>query len=288
MNQSSYQSLSGQSPENILLDLPFYYVPTKSPTAGNEWAKWHEELEIKFIHSGKAEITCGTDVFLAQQGDVIVVNSCQLHSIRPSEDDPVVYDLLMVSPGALYAPSIGGLLASMHEDGVQIENLIRGDSTVTDLGKALFQGLKRKDIGFELEAIGLFALLMARLLRFHGHSGVGQKLPPDAEKYITRLRPAIAYIQQNYHKRFKEEMLAATCGLSVFHFCRLFRQVTGHTVIDYTNRFRCQKAKLLLASTELSVAEICDALGFSDPAYFSRCFSKVVGRSPRAFREAAK
>jgi len=51
------------------------------------------------------------------------------------------------------------------------------------------------------------------------------------------------------------------------------------------NRYRIKEAKVLLNQTGASVTDIAVQVGFDDPAYFSRAFSKQVGISPRAYRK---
>jgi AraC-like DNA-binding protein len=59
---------------------------------------------------------------------------------------------------------------------------------------------------------------------------------------------------------------------------------TGLTPIDYVVTLRIVRARELLASTTLSIGEIARAVGYDDPAYFSRLFARRVGESPSRFR----
>lgn len=65
---------------------------------------------------------------------------------------------------------------------------------------------------------------------------------------------------------------------------RRFPKVTGCGVLEYLARLRFREAKRLLTTTALPIAEIGQRVGYPDPAYFSRTFTKHVGRSPRLFR----
>ena len=91
--------------------------------------------------------------------------------------------------------------------------------------------------------------------------------------------PARAY-------RLKE--LATSAHLSVPHFSLLFRQQTGYAPIDFLLRQRIKNACRLLDTTGLGIAQIATEVGFADPYYFSRCFRRVMGCAPRAYRQTVK
>lgn len=80
------------------------------------------------------------------------------------------------------------------------------------------------------------------------------------------------------------EELAATAGLSPFHFSRAFRASTGAPPHRRHVELRMERAKQLLAEGALSVIEIALAVGFQSSQAFSRAFHKVVGASPTHYR----
>jgi AraC-like DNA-binding protein len=89
-------------------------------------------------------------------------------------------------------------------------------------------------------------------------------------------------------RRHRLDELATAAGLSVPRFCQLFRQQTGYAPIDFLNRKRIQRACRLLDTTGAAVAAIAAEVGFDDPLYFSRCFRRIMGRSPRSYRAVVK
>jgi AraC-like DNA-binding protein len=82
--------------------------------------------------------------------------------------------------------------------------------------------------------------------------------------------------------------LAALVGFSPSHFSARFKSATGFSVLEYVKRLRMARSRQLLITSELSVAEIADAVGYADPFYFSRQFHAVTGLSPREFRRRAR
>ncbi len=80
--------------------------------------------------------------------------------------------------------------------------------------------------------------------------------------------------------------LAAAAGLSVSHFIRTFRQMTGTTPHQHVMARRQQRAMALLVEPDLSVAAVADRLGFSSPAHFIATFRRRFGVTPGGYRVA--
>ncbi|MGE0385567.1 MAG: helix-turn-helix domain-containing protein [Gammaproteobacteria bacterium] len=83
------------------------------------------------------------------------------------------------------------------------------------------------------------------------------------------------------------DRLAAEAGLSKFHFIRRFRDVTGHTPIQYFIHMKIQSACRRLESSTDSIRRIAQECGYDDPYYFSRLFRRLIGVSPQQYRAGA-
>jgi AraC-like DNA-binding protein len=92
-----------------------------------------------------------------------------------------------------------------------------------------------------------------------------------------------SYIHEHYAETIRLSELAGKCFMTEAHFSRTFKELMGEPPVSYINRYRINRAVLLMASTELSAKEIAERVGFSDEAYFSRAFKKYKGESPTAF-----
>jgi len=79
--------------------------------------------------------------------------------------------------------------------------------------------------------------------------------------------------------------VARRTGFSRFHFIRLFRAVFGETPHQYQSKAQIEQAKHLLVLSDLSVTEVCMAVGFSSLGSFSALFSRRVGMSPSSFQQ---
>ncbi|MHC4914218.1 MAG: helix-turn-helix domain-containing protein [Planctomycetota bacterium] len=100
----------------------------------------------------------------------------------------------------------------------------------------------------------------------------------------SRVLAARAYLEQNLSDPLKLGQLAEVVGMSASHLSAEFREHVGTPPMRYLLDRRLRQAAYLLAVEEAGVAEVARAVGFRDPLYFSRQFSKRFGASPRAYR----
>ena len=105
------------------------------------------------------------------------------------------------------------------------------------------------------------------------------------ESSLSMVEKAKEYMQENYAKDLSLDDVSKTVNISPYYFSKLFKEEEGRNFIDYLTEIRIDKAKELLMDKNLSMKEICAAVGYSDPNYFSRSFKKNVGVTPTEYRE---
>ena len=102
--------------------------------------------------------------------------------------------------------------------------------------------------------------------------------------YSKAVQQCVDYIELHLKSRIHAADLAALVGYGEYYITRIFKQETGYSVNDYIKFAKIEHAKVLLASTDQSLQQIADALGFATRSYFSQCFKQVVGQSPADYR----
>lgn len=106
-------------------------------------------------------------------------------------------------------------------------------------------------------------------------------LPPDTLRNLLQAR---ALIDTHLHQSLELEQLARAANYSPYHFLRLFRRAFAETPHQYLTRRRIERAKELLTSHDLTVTEVCLAVGFKSLGSFSTLFRRHVGHPPQRYR----
>jgi AraC-like DNA-binding protein len=117
----------------------------------------------------------------------------------------------------------------------------------------------------------------------------GARIAPDACSGDSgaRTAPAVAYVAERFRDHVTLSAAADHCHLSVSQFSRLFKREQGVTFSHFVAGMRIRHACDLLSRSPAPVKQVGFGVGFSDLAYFSRAFRRLVGVCPSEFRSTA-
>lgn len=136
--------------------------------------------------------------------------------------------------------------------------------------------------GFTSTRILLCAQTLRHLLAliFYGNPSFSPGTPAASHRSFGG---TIEFMRRNLHGRLRLDDMARHAGFSVARFSTLFRAQTGFSPVDYYIRLRIQVACRMFDTTPMNVSEIAALVGYDDPFYFSRIFSKIMGVNPREY-----
>lgn len=115
-----------------------------------------------------------------------------------------------------------------------------------------------------------------------------QNVYPVTKEYGEIITAAQIYIQENYSKKILLKELAESCSVDPYHMIRLFKKYLGLTPHQYLLHVRISRARLLLVSTDKTVTQIGDEVGFGDGSTFIATFRKITGCTPLQYRKNIK
>lgn len=107
----------------------------------------------------------------------------------------------------------------------------------------------------------------------------------DKVKHADTVYKVIEYIKANYRKHMTLEEIAESTYLSKTYLSSLFKKETGYSISEYINIVRIERSKSLLMEENLSIIEIANLCGFEDQSYFTKVFKRIVGITPKKYRE---
>jgi len=157
------------------------------------------------------------------------------------------------------------------------------DHLVSRVGLALMAEMNREAPGARLYAESLANVLAVHVLRNYTAAG-GEPRGLKGGLSGRRLRGVLSYIAENHGRELTLEDLAGEAAMSTFHFAREFKRATGTTPHQHLIRFRVERAKALLAESQLPLAEVGLRTGFSHQSHFTRLFRRLTGTTPQSYR----
>ncbi len=193
-----------------------------------------------------------------------------LEIIHTTKPDLILLDLLMPELDGF------GVLEAMRNDqrNRDIPIIVLSGQTLTpedmaNLSKGVTSVLK-KGLFTTQETLSHIEAALARSSTLGG----------EAKRVV---RKALAYLHEHYMNSISLEDAAQHVNMSKEYLARCFRQEIGITLVTYLNRYRVDRAKVLMQNGEMNLTEIALETGFSSSAYFSRVFRQETGISPSEY-----
>ncbi len=140
------------------------------------------------------------------------------------------------------------------------------------------------DREFEMTGSILAYLLEKRNSGFKQFGRSSAKKQSTKLELYKRINIGLEYIHSQNLRHIDLEGISRSCGLSKFHFIRVFREFYGKTPSEYISELRMKKAKMLVETSDKDLNSISSELGFSELSAFTRFFKRLTGSSPSSLR----
>ena len=114
----------------------------------------------------------------------------------------------------------------------------------------------------------------------------GQRISPDRFQ-LGRLNVVIDWLAKNLDREITNAMLAEQAGISESHFRHMFMAAMGISPMRYVQQRRIERARELLANTNIPITHITATCGFVSQSYLTTCFKATYGITPAQFRRSA-
>lgn len=271
--------------EIIDFNLPELLLNIKSISSDNKgsYRGLHSHSALELVHVKKGEIACfiNNETVTLREGDTILINSYIIHKLFAKNEYDITYIQIDLSK-LIDAP--------MHNKKNYIDEyinhrnmmpyIISGKGELSDLFCRIEREAEEKGHGFELYIKAYFYQLAA----FMARNCMLSTAKTSSQSALEKIMPVVIYIEKNYLSPLSLDFLSTLIPCDKFTLCKLFKNATGGTVVDYINFIRIRKAYELLLDTEKSMLEISLECGFASVQYFNRCFKQNTGCTPSAYR----
>lgn len=273
---------------------PFFLIEQlkRTGTFNMESDHFHDSYEIYYLVAGERHYYINDRVYAIQAGDLVFINKNQLH--RTTSKGNATHERILIN----FEEAFLDLLTSFPQwqtiCGNEKSTLFGGESfllrlslqeqgTVTDLLYAMLRESKEQLAGHMVYLQTLLVQLLILLSRIRAMK-LEPVLPESSDKQ-RRVYSIIEFLNSHYAQRLTLEELAEHFYLSPTYLCRIFKQTTGFTIVEYLNYIRVRHAQELLVKTDWKVTRIAEETGFDSIAHFGRVFKQIVKRPPLQYRK---
>lgn len=289
-------------PKPKIIESRNYDLPTYFPMlllTGEEWRisdvksdrlHFHNCIEIGLCEtdSGIMEFMNTSAEFKA--GDVTIVGSDIPHTTYSSKGTASKWSYIFININDLLGPYFSiDLIADNSLTHKLLHNFyaILSQEKYPDIHNItveLVNCLTRKELNFQFIARGLVFALFLKMINIVSEDSKSSSSSSSHDDYLV-IAPALDYIREHYMNEFTVDTLADECHMSPTHFRRNFTQIMGQGPLSYLNDIRIQNADVLLRTTEMSILDISESVGFNSVSSFNRHFSELYGMPPLKWRK---
>ena len=227
---------------------------------------------------GSGSIQVGSDVYKVQANHYFVIPAHEAHAYWASER----------FPWSIYWMHFGGERSFLFNEFfgkiTPIEQSLK--SRIDDRINLFNELLSALESGFSTQNINYANLCLNNLLASFFFVDTFRAV--KGQKGTDPVDQSISYMQKNINRNIKISDLSSQVCLSESHLSKIFRNKTGSSPLDYFINLKMQEAIRLLTNQSLKIKEVAYRLGYNDPYYFTRIFTKHIGSSPASFVKVSK
>ena len=241
---------------------------------------WHREFEIIRVLDGSLLAYVDNTEYTLSKGDALLVECGCLHRGEPIDCvyECVVFDVNMLrrQPNG----TVDKIMCALADSELEVLRLILRDTQSHKLISDLFDILKKKDKYYEFRVYGILFELFAELCYDGYFTEQKKNLHTRQTKALVNL---ISWLQSNFTESVNLDRLSEISGFNKKYLCRVFKEYTSKTVVEYINELRVENA--CLDMTSKSINESAYDSGFNDLSYFCKVFKNHLGLTPGEYKK---
>lgn len=241
----------------------------------NSFVHAHYFVELFYILSGEGYFCIEGEKHWVKKDSIIIINPQVLHTEVSKDTLPLEY-IAIGAEGINFAFESDG-----NPQNYGIYHYTQEQENIYFCFKRLLYEIENKQKHFEqvcehlIEMLALYLMRSSKLL-------VGTSIDQNETVECSKVK---RYIESNYLKPITLEKLAQVAHINKYYLVHSFTKVYGISPINYLIEKKIQVAKELLATTDHSILEISQLVGFSSQSYFSQIFKKICGVPPAIYRK---
>ena len=285
MNKSNLKEATTHG--TILFPFMIHKVEFTNPLI-NTPLHWHQEFEIVYFMEGNHFVQIDdSKPIVTKPGQIIFINSGSLHSIHSSNKSPcmfyaIVFDMNLINScifDICQNNYINPILHNQCNFPQILEVKYEWQKQILNQVLIMIQVFNNKLPSYEL---AIKASLFNILYFLISNNELEIKINHPQGK-TDRIKQILEYLQENYKAKVDISNVSAYVGLNKDYLCRIFKEYTGQTLIEYLNHYRIECAAKLLAEGKHKIINVAFEVGFDNVSYFIKTFKKYKKCTPSQY-----
>lgn len=250
---------------------------------------YHDAYEVYYLLEGERDYFIKGRTYHIQKGDLILIDVNELHKTM---DAPLsVHERILLNFKKDFLPDEFqntlqiDLFACFRQD----SNLLRLEPREQDFIQGLLLKMVAENEASRPDSRLYLQVLLTELLIFlNRETNKFTGKYPFPNLIHQKISEIVEYLNANYQHNLTLGEISERFGISKYYLSRMFKEVTGFTLIEYLNSIRTKQAQKMLRTTDLNVTTISENVGFDSITHFGRVFKTITGSSPLQYRKAVR
>lgn len=259
------------------LDIKLYYCGTGDCENNFSWGPGiKDHYKLHYVHSGHGIFKAGETTYHMSAGEGFLICPNVIVSYKPDPNTSWNYSWV----------AFNGVNAETYLNSANLNQSTpvfkcSQEDRINNCFQAIFHSTKCEK-SMNLKSLSAFYDLLSTLIEETSVNSLSNNSNNHQETYVQH---AIEFIDTNYSRKISIVEIAAYVGINRKYLCQLFSNILNVSPQNYLINFRLQKACDLLTSSNLSINEISNSIGYIDQFLFSKVFKKYKGMSPKNYRD---
>ncbi|MFZ4451411.1 helix-turn-helix domain-containing protein [Salibacterium aidingense] len=260
----------------------------------------HNFIELVFVVKGEADHIFEGESYTVCAGDVFIINPGEVHTYKITSSASLeIVNCLFLSTliDDIWLRELGFSEAMdyfyIHPFLNKKERFYHCLNLRGEEAEDIYAQFKRMIDEYEEKKKGYSTVIrfqlmqiliqLSRIYRRQVEPPAKKREPnPERKMLVQRIW---GYLERHYDQKVTLSGLAELFNISSRHLNRIFKEATGQTVIEAVHQIRIKRARYLLSQTSEKIIWIAMEVGYEDPAFFTRLFSRQLGCSPGKYRK---
>ena len=247
---------------------------------------YHNACEVFYFLNGAARYFVNNQCYTVKKGSIIFVDTYEIHKALYTSDN-CERVLILYHPVVTQYNQLLNLPNIFHI----LNKKFNGCRMITpphDLQQCIKDTIMRMLEHYQADSpykdsylYAYFSIFITQIAEYLYSNDISEE--------ISSVNPLIAnilsYINQNIGNEISLDNISKHLNISKYHLCRIFKENTGLTIIDYVNRKRIVTAEKLIGLNRFSFTEIATRVGFNNLTYFEKVFKNITGTNPGDYKK---